>query len=109
MTERPVGERVSALEADSATTRGQIAEIFDLLHQVAEAHSATALQHNTTAVQLAQLTQRVNQQHIPETCPNTGTVRALQQVYWGGAAIIAFLAVTGLLTRLGDWLRQIAR
>jgi UDP-N-acetylmuramate-alanine ligase len=89
MADKPLGERVSALEADNSSSKADIAEIFRLLRVASEANARTA-------VQLDELTRRVNVQHAPENCPNTAKVTEMLQAYWAGRGVLWFVGGGGV-------------
>jgi hypothetical protein len=100
--DKPLGERVSALEADNTGSKADVAEIFRLLRVATEANARTA-------VQLDELTRRVNVQHAPENCPNTAKVTEMQQAYWAGRGVLWFVGGGGVAvgTVLGAVLKLI--
>lgn len=88
---------IGALESKTETHDRQINDIFRLIQVSADANAETALQQQATAIQLAELTRRVNGQHAPETCPNTVKVSELQQAYWmGRGGVLWFVGGGGL-------------
>jgi hypothetical protein len=100
-------ERLASLEESDRQHKACINEIFQLLRATADANASTARRQQSTALHLAELTRRINEQHTPDTCPNTATVTELRQALWAGKGILWFVGGGGLAigTALGIIMR----
>ena len=97
-----IREKLGKLEADTATHKEQIAEIFRQNNVAARANAETA-------VMLRDLTETMKAQHTPDACPHKSKVDRIWIIGTVIGGIIVTLAFLGLGPMLGQWLmRQIS-